>query len=116
MRTGIVYYSLSGVTKRVCEIISEKLDAELIRIEEKKKRTKASAFLPGCPQALFGKCTKIKPIEQDISLFERIIIASPVWAGNNVPAINTFIKENVNSIFSIFQLKIVCSPNIFILT
>lgn len=72
MKTAIIYYSKKGTTQKVAKIISDKLDSQEGLIDLKNK----SSF--------------------DISTYERIIIGSPIYAGNIHNKVKKFIASNLN--------------------
>lgn len=72
MKTAIIYYSKKGTTQKVAKIISEKLNSQEGLIDLKNK----SSF--------------------DISTYERIIIGSPIYAGNSHNKVKKFIASNLN--------------------
>lgn len=76
MKTAIIYYSKKGTTQKVAKIISEKLDSQEGLIDLKNK----SSF--------------------DISTYERIIIGSPIYAGNSHNKVKKFIASNLNHLLN----------------
>jgi len=48
--------------------------------------------LVDCPRAMMRKSTAIKPITQDLSSYDLITLASPVWASYPTPAFNAVVK------------------------
>jgi len=98
MKTLVVYYSLSGKTKKMCEkyvvdVKKKGADVDLIEILEVKKRSTVSAYLVGAPMALKHQASEIQKTNIDISLYDNVIIAGPIWASNAPPAINAFLRE-----------------------
>ncbi len=95
MKTAIVYYSYTGMTKKYVEKIKEKFDCELIEIKPKqdiKVKGYASYFVGGLKIA-----KKDTPELMDYSFnkddYDLIILASPVWAYTFVPAMRTFLES-----------------------
>ena len=89
MKTLVIYYSLSGSTKREAERIASELQAELCEVKERKKRSGIAAFIPGCPQAMKRKATQIEPLTADLASYDKIIIGAPIWASHPAPAWNS---------------------------
>jgi len=90
---AIVYYSLTGNTKKAAEIIAgglkqKNIPFEIIRIHEKKER----GFLINALMALFKIRVEIKETDLNLSRFDKIYFGSPVWAGSPAPALNTFLQ------------------------
>lgn len=92
MKSIIIYYSFSGNTKKVAEILMESLSkvgpteqVELIATDESK------AFLAQCHRALSKARAKINPVKNDLSDYDLICLGSPVWAFAPAPAMNTYL-------------------------
>ena len=96
MKKAIVYYSMSGNTEYVAKYISEKIDADLIRIEPKKEYPNKGVkkFLWGGKSALMGETPELEKYEFNSDQYDYIIFGTPVWASSFTPPIRTFIKEN----------------------
>ncbi|MFC1969792.1 flavodoxin family protein [Chloroflexota bacterium] len=94
MKALVVYYSLTGKTKLVSEVIAEALDATLLEIKETKPRkTGPLTYLTGGYEAMRNRGSEINPIDVDIKQHETIFIGSPNWASRPAPAINSFIYK-----------------------
>lgn len=98
MTTAIVYYSMSGNTKYVADKIAERIEADMIRIDPVKAYPDKGAkkFIWGGKSAVMGETPALRPYEFNVEKYDRIILGSPVWAGNFAPPVRTFIKENPN--------------------
>lgn len=92
MKTAVLYYTLSGSTKNEAERIAKELSADIFEIKELKKRTMFSAFLPGCPNAMSRKASKILPIEAELSDYDKFVLCCPVWASFPAPAFNAMLE------------------------
>jgi flavodoxin len=94
MKSLVVYYSLTGKTKLVSQVIAEALDAMLLEIKETKPRKPGLlTYVTGGYEAVKNRGSEINPIDVDISQYERIFVGSPVWASRPAPAINSFIYK-----------------------
>jgi len=103
----VVFYSSTGNTKAVCEVISKELGTDLIEIKdlkndsetiqkavlgEMKKLKKGEGSegmkgnVPPVPKLVMD--TDISPSKIDFSLYSRILIGSPIWMGKLAPAVN----------------------------
>jgi len=92
MKALVVYYSLTGKTKLVAQVVAEALDARLLEIKETKPRKPGlSTYVTGGYEAMKNIGSEINPIDVDIRQYETIFIGSPVWASRPAPAINSFI-------------------------
>ncbi len=94
MKSLVIYYSLTGKTKLVSEIIAEALDSALLEIEETSLRKLGHlTYLTGAFAAITNRGSKINPIDIDLEQIETIFIGSPIWASRPTPAINSFIYQ-----------------------
>ena len=100
MKTAIVYYSMSGNTKMIAEMISKELSADMIElIPEKAYPDKGMRkFLWGGFAAVMSEKPKLYPYSFDAEQYDLILIGSPVWASNVAPPIRTFVEENKNAL------------------
>lgn len=94
MKSLVVYYSLTGKTKLVSQVIAEALNATLVEIKETKPRKLGPlVYLLGGFAAITNRGSKINPIDVDLKQHETIFIGSPIWASRPVPAVNSFIYK-----------------------
>ena len=95
MKRLVVYYSLSGNTEEAAKKIADRLGADLLRIDTEKPMPKnfVAQILVGGGQVMMNHVPKLKPIDIDLSLYEEIILGSPIWNSKGVPAINAFLKD-----------------------
>ena len=96
MRNLIVYYSLEGTTKYVAEKIAEKLEADILELIPKKSYHSKGIlkFIFGGKSAIMAEKPALEDYNIDLSLYDRIILGSPVWASNFTPPIRSFILDN----------------------
>lgn len=96
MKKAIIYYSMSGNTDYVAKNISDKVDADLIRINPKKEYPNKGIrkFLWGGKSAVMGETPPLEEYEFDVDKYDLIIFGTPVWASSYAPPIRTFIEEN----------------------
>ena len=94
MNSAVIYYSYSGNTKKVAELLTRELEpkgqaqqVELAGIDE------ARSFLGQCRRAFFHKRAQIQPVLSDLSGFDLICFGTPVWAFGPAPAINTYLDK-----------------------
>ncbi|MGB5925518.1 MAG: flavodoxin [Dehalococcoidia bacterium] len=93
MKSLVVYYSLTGKTKLVSQVIAEALNATLVEIEERRPIPIPFVYLSGGFAAITNRGTKINPIDVDLKQYERIFIGSPMWGPRPAPAVNSFIYQ-----------------------
>ncbi|MGB6873234.1 MAG: hypothetical protein WBE46_03705 [Dehalococcoidia bacterium] len=93
MKPLVVYYSLTGKTKLVAQVIAEALNATLLEIKERRPVPRPFIYLTGGFAAITNRGSKINPIDVDLKQHERIFIGSPMWGPRPAPAINSFIYQ-----------------------
>jgi len=95
MRAKIFYYSLTGNTRRVSQVLAEVLNKNNIDVEIQQviALDESSSFFKQGLRAFFKRKAKIAPIDMDISNFEIICIGSPVWALTVPAGMRTFLDQ-----------------------
>ena len=88
MKTAIIYHSHSGITRNVAEQLNKELSGELIEVAPEKPYSSLMVYPKGCYRAAKGLSDSVKPARIDLSGFDLVVIASPVWAGKQTPVIN----------------------------
>ncbi len=89
----VVYYSRTNKTKMVAEIISKQLNARLIEVKDKTKRSGSIGYIRGAFDALRSKRTLVEYDIADLKEYDTVYIGTPVWASKPTPAILEYIKE-----------------------
>ncbi len=94
MKSAIVYYSYSGNTQKVANMLTKALAKEgevqqvqLIGLDESK------SFFSQCQRAILRKKAKIQPVILDLSDYDLICFGTPVWAFGPAPAMNTYLDK-----------------------
>jgi multimeric flavodoxin WrbA len=88
MKIGIVYHSHSGITRGVVEKIQQAVQGDLIEVRPQQKYSSLTVVAKGCYRALRGLSDLVTPPEIDVSGYDLIVLASPVWAGKPTPVMN----------------------------
>ncbi len=94
MKRLVVYYSRTGFTKKVGELISNEINCDFEEIYDRKKRSGILGYIRAGRDAKHGKLTVIKEIEKNPQLYELIILGTPVWNKRVSSPIRTYIAEN----------------------
>jgi len=94
MKSAIIYYSYSGNTKKVAEILAAHLAKQgEVKTRELKAQDESNNFFSQCARAFKHKKAKIEPIDIDLSAFDLICLGTPVWAFGPAPAMNTYLDN-----------------------
>lgn len=87
MKTGIIYHSYSGITRGIAERIEQEVAGELTEVRPIHPYSSLTVVAKGCYRALRGLTDQITPAMIDVSSYDLIILACPVWAGRPTPVI-----------------------------
>lgn len=94
----VAYYSKSGNTERLAKDIASGLGADLEKIEDQKNRSGILGVIFGGRDAVKKLGTRIGPIKFDPAGYDLVVIGTPVWGSNIVPAVRTYLNENKGKI------------------
>jgi flavodoxin len=94
----VAYYSKSGNTERVAKNIAQRLNADMEKIIDKKNRGGLIGFITGGRDAMKKKTTEIGATDLDPAVYDLIIMGTPVWAGDMVPAVRSYLAQNKEKI------------------
>lgn len=98
MKALVTFYSRNGHTRKVAETLAQELKADFEEIIDLKKRRGFWGFLYAGRDAMRKCLTDIKPIEKDPAAYALVIIGTPIWAGNLVPAPRIYLRQNKDKI------------------
>jgi flavodoxin len=94
MKTLIVYYSFTSNNELLAIELQKKLQCDVLKLEEVKKRTGLTILL----DVIFNRRTKIKKYNVAIKDYENLILIAPIWAGKIATPLNTFLKNEKKEI------------------
>ncbi len=98
MKTLLVYYSRTGVTRMIADTISESVKCDIEEIVDTKKRSGIFGYLKSGYQAARGHINPIEESKYDLSNYELLIIGTPVWAGKMSVPVRAYLKRNMDKI------------------
>ena len=94
VKSLVVYYSRTGNTRFVAEMIAEKLKADIEELIDKKGRGGSIGFLIAGKDAALKKETQIGEIKHPPSGYNFIVLGVPVWAKEVPPAMRTYLNRH----------------------
>ena len=97
MKTLLVYYSRTGTTKKIAEVIMEQLKCDLEIVQDVKSRAGALGYLRSGKEAATRSLTEIKPNSKNPSDYDLVIIGTPIWSWNMSSPIRTYLTNNKGS-------------------
>lgn len=91
MKTLIVYYSRTNVTKKVAEMIQDKLNCDIEEITDDGKYDGRLGYMKGGMNASMGRASDINSISKNPSDYDLVIVGTPVWASRMAPPVLTYL-------------------------
>lgn len=91
----LVYFSYTGYTKYIAEIIKQNINCDVIRLEPviPYSNDYNKVVNDEQNQESSDKIPEIKDINIDLGLYDTIIIGTPVWWYRSAPVIRAFLKK-----------------------
>lgn len=89
MKTLVVYYSFTHNNELLAKAIQKRLNCDIHKIEEVKRRTGLTILL----DLILNRSPRIKPHPYSISSYEQCIFIAPVWAGKIASPLKTFLLQ-----------------------
>ncbi len=94
MKSAIVYYSYSGNTRKVAQVLAGYLGQRgEVEIIELKGLDESDNFFKQVARAFVHKRAKIEPANFDLSGYDLVCFGTPVWAFGPAPAINAYLEK-----------------------
>lgn len=95
MKALLVYYSLGGNTRKIADLIKEKLNINSVEIEliTPYSGSYDDIVEKGQAEVNSGYMPKIKQLPANFSDYDTIILGSPVWWYTFAPAMKTFLND-----------------------
>ncbi|MDR2570880.1 MAG: EcsC family protein [Oscillospiraceae bacterium] len=91
--TVVVFYSFNGKTRALAGDLAIKETADLEEIKDIKKLSKLKAYTLGIIASIRGKVWPIQIMDLDLTLYKRLVLLAPIWAGNPPPAFNSLLEQ-----------------------
>ncbi len=104
MKTLIVYYSFTGNNEALARELQRKLNCDIQRIVELKRRTGFTILL----DLLLKRKSKIQKSEVPLKRYDQILLIAPVWDANIATPMKSFIDLEKNNLKE-YSFITVCS-------
>lgn len=90
-----VYYSRTGRTEKLIAEMAQKLDCEIVKLEDGVDRKGLSGWLRSGLQAVARKVPPVKQPETKLKFkeYDLVILATPVWAGRCSAPMRSFLQQ-----------------------
>ncbi|MFX1467308.1 MAG: flavodoxin family protein [Promethearchaeota archaeon] len=95
IKSLVVYYSLTGNTKMIAEVITEATGSDILELKPVKEINAESSmkYFWGGYQAIMKLKPKLKNIDKNPLDYNLIILGTPVWAWTYAPPIRSFLAK-----------------------
>lgn len=94
MNSIVIYYSYSGNTKKVGDVLIEYLrQRSEVEFIELRTLDESDKFFIQVARALRHKRAKLQLVDFDLAKYDLICLGTPVWAFGPAPAINTYLDK-----------------------
>ncbi len=95
MKSLVIYYSLEGNTKLIADTIKNELNSDVLELRTKKQYPNKGfkKYLCGGKSVILKEKPKLLNKYIDISIYDKIFIGTPIWAGTYAVPFNTFFNE-----------------------
>ncbi len=87
MNTLVLYFSATGKTERIAEVIHSVTAGDMIKLVPKGKKLQP-VIIAGF-QAMMKMAPDMEPLAIDPAEYDLIFVGGPVWAGHAAPMINS---------------------------
>jgi len=90
----VVFYSRTGNTKKVAQIIAKRCHADIERVIEKGVNRKGFlGYMGAVKDATLGKQVETEPFTKNPEAYDLVIIGTPIWMWDMTPAIRTYLLK-----------------------
>ena len=94
MKSLVVYYSRTNVTKKLAECIAGEINADIEEIVSKVNYQGKIGYARGGKDAIREKIIDIEDLKYDPADYDLIYLGSPVWAGKAATPLISYLKQN----------------------
>lgn len=94
MNSLVVYYSRTGITKHVGEIIADKTDGDIEEIISEVNYNGKIGFAKAGKHSLSEKIIDIGEMKHDPADYDVVYLGCPVWAGKAATPLISYLKKN----------------------
>ena len=93
MKYVVLYYSRTGRTRKIAQLIRMKLKADIEEIKDHQKRKGILGFINSGNEAYLKKRIPIEKPQKDLLKYDCVIIGTPVWAGSVSSPVRSFMLQ-----------------------
>lgn len=93
MKILVLYYSRTGMTKKLADELAKKLNADIEEIIDYTDRSGALGYLAAGRDATLRRLTEIKPLEKNPADYDVVLLGTPIWSWNLSTPIRTVAEQ-----------------------
>jgi flavodoxin len=90
----VVYYSRTGATRRLAEVLAKALQADIEPIIDKKNRSGIFGYLRSLSESLQKRAGAVEPMKTDPRSYDLVVIGTPVWAWSVSSPVRSYLVGN----------------------
>ena len=94
MKSLVVYYSRTNITKKLAEDIAAKLNCDIDEIKPKVNYNGKLGYARGLKDGAAEKIVDFEPTKFDPSEYDVVYIGGPVWVSKAANPVISYLKEN----------------------
>ena len=94
MKSLVVYYSRSNITKKLAENIAGKINADIEEVIPKVNYQGKIGYVRGGKDAISEKIVDLEGLKYNPEDYDIVYIGAPVWAGKAANPIISYLKQN----------------------
>lgn len=93
MKSLVVFYSLTGVTKSVASKLCDYLHADFEPIECERPYGGGFGYLRAAFHSIVGPDITIRPPKFRPSEYDIVVVGGPIWAGHIAPPVRAYLQQ-----------------------
>lgn len=94
MKSLVVYYSRSNITKKLAENIADKLDCDIEEVIPKVNYQGKIGYARGGKDAIREKIVELETLKFNPEDYDIVYLGAPVWASKAANPIISYMKQN----------------------
>lgn len=94
MKSLVVYYSRSNITKKLAENIANKTDSDIEQVIPKVNYQGKIGYARGGKDAMTEKIVELESLKYNPQDYDLVYVGAPVWASKAANPIISYLKQN----------------------
>jgi flavodoxin len=98
MKTLVVYYSLSGMTRAVAAQLAQELGADIEEMRCTRYRMSSWGFTRAAFDSWADRLPKIDAVKHDASRYDLVAIGGPMWASRAATPVRAYLRQEAGGL------------------